>query len=454
MPNDLSQYTDEELEAMANGSDLSSYSDDDLMKMAGNKPQSPEQYTQMRDQAMAQAHPMMAGAEKFANRITDNPIVNPIEKTLTGKSAIEKYQEKPIGYPVTGNKFIDTLSMVNNMASEPIDAGIAMAKDAVLNPLSIVGAGVQGVKLGVQSIKESGKIASRLVNSLIRPTQKEYMFGKNPGLGIAKEGIVGNSLEDIQEQVNGRLNDLNLYVKNLRELPENAGKRVNLSSSVDPLLKTLDEFNKAPKSHASKIKELENIFDDLSNTGKNLNDLSVEDAYTIKGIIRDMQRWETKSNSDNMINSALKKMYHEVDSKIDEAIPELKEVNSRIADLISANTAIEHRVRMMNSQEPFTFMKLLDVPFGILKHPKVKTGLASILSEKYGIGGIKGLSQSKSAQAPIASSGRKIFSVTSTVPGTGRLWVDHIPADSLDDARNTVKSTGQKVIFVKEKEVK
>lgn len=45
------------------------------------------------------------------------------------------------------------------------------------------------------------RTAGRLINSLIKPTNRQFSYGRNPGLAVAKEGIVATSLEDLATQV-------------------------------------------------------------------------------------------------------------------------------------------------------------------------------------------------------------------------------------------------------------
>ena len=99
-----------------------------------------------------------------------------------------------------------------------------------------------------------------------------------------------------------------------------------------------------------------------------------------------MQKWDVQSSADDMLNKALKKVYHNIDSSIDVTLPELKQVNSRISNLISAKTAIRNRAEILSKQDPTELGNLLNLPIkATIGSTAVKSGLAKILSEKFGM---------------------------------------------------------------------
>src|SRR5437879_3827495 len=45
------------------------------------------------------------------------------------------------------------------------------------------------------------KLPARVLNSIIRPAMKAFGFSKNPGRGVAEEGIVAGTLESLGKKV-------------------------------------------------------------------------------------------------------------------------------------------------------------------------------------------------------------------------------------------------------------
>lgn len=244
-----------------------------------------------------------------------------------------------------------------------------------------IGAVGNVVSSGIKSVNTE-KMASNVVNSLIKPAHRNLLFGKNPGLGIAKEGIVANNFEELAIKVDQKIDTLMDYASTIRSAPENIDKTVNLSKSLNPLREAYSTLQRAPKFHEAETTKIKAAIEDL--TAHNLDNISVSDAYKVKDIVSKMQSWKAESEGGKAMNIALKRTYHEVDKAIDRAIPELEEINSRLADMISAKKAISNRVEKLMSQEPLpTAMKLVDLPFAAFKTTKAKTLIGSLLAKKY-----------------------------------------------------------------------
>lgn len=229
------------------------------------------------------------------------------------------------------------------------------------------------------------KIAGRVIDSLIKPRHKEFMFGKNPGEAVAKEGIVANNLGNLKDKVDVRIKDLRGTVSDIRNLPENFEKKIDVTETLKPLknaytyLKSIGE-----KTHATELKRIENALSDLQSSGKDLTKLNISETYQLKEAISSMQDWTSESPASHRVNVALRKAYHLTDLLIDKAIPQLEVLNSRISNLISAKQAIDNRIEVLRRSEPMpTLLKILDLPFATMKTTLGKTVLANLLSEKF-----------------------------------------------------------------------
>jgi len=125
-----------------------------------------------------------------------------------------------------------------------------------------VGAGGVATAYGAKKVFEATapartELAGNLINSIIKPRHKEYMFGKNPGKGVAQEGIWGANIESLGNKVEQRLGQLNEYSKQIRSLSENATKTVNLDTMFEPLYEVSKEFVKSPDGKTYEIDTFE-----------------------------------------------------------------------------------------------------------------------------------------------------------------------------------------------------
>lgn len=239
--------------------------------------------------------------------------------------------------------------------------------------------------------KPDFNMAGKVINGLIKPRHKDFLFGKNPGQGIAKEGIVANNFAELGTKVQTRIEELNTLSQVIRNTPENITKKVDLTKIRKPLVDALIELQKAPKTHSAEIANIKNAISDLKYSGR-INNMSVSEAYKVKDVVSKMQKWSTNSSEGVNLNKALRKVYHEVDSQIDGAVPELKEINSRMADLISAKSAIANRAEQLQRQEGISFIKLMDLPFAAARSTLARTTLGKLLSRQYSLKNIKALS--------------------------------------------------------------
>jgi len=279
--------------------------------------------------------------------------------------------------------------------SEPIETSdTGSSAKGLLTAFGLGGAGVYGAKKAIEATAPARtNIAGNLMNSIIKPRHKEYMFGKNPGKGMAQEGISGMNIESLGNKVEQRLNQLSEYSKQIRSLSENKIKTVNLESMFEPLKELSTQFSKAKLTNKAHLDKISNIVKDLrSNIPKELSikEMPLETAYGLKKVVENLQKWDVQTSADDMMNKALKKMYHNVDASIDITVPELKSVNSRMANLISAKSAIRNRMETLSKQDPTAIGNILSMPIkGTIGSTAVKSGLAKILSEKFGMVGKK-----------------------------------------------------------------
>jgi hypothetical protein len=307
--------------------------------------------------------------------------------------------------PKTGNIVDNWTPTMGSVVGDTQQSQQPQPVNGLANTLSGFGLGAGAVGAGVGAYKGwqslaplRTKVAGELINSIIKPKHKEYMFGKNPGEAVAQEGIWGANLDSIGRKVDERLNQLNSYAKGVRGLDSNKTKTSDLSNMLEPFQDVLAELRKAPETHKAKIVEVHKLVKDIiSNLPEdgNIKEIPLETAYGIKKVVQNMQKWETQGTADDLINKSLKNVYHNIDSSIDTAVPELAPINSRISNLISAKTAIRNRAETLSSKDPMDSLNLMNLPFKIVKgavgNTAVKSGVAKVLADSFGVVGKKGL---------------------------------------------------------------
>lgn len=197
-------------------------------------------------------------------------------------------------------------------------------------------------------------LASRVVNSIVKPLAKDFQFGKNPGLALAKNGIVGDSFEQLAE---------NTMLKR-KEIGEKIGQALSSGKAamekldLFPALKALDtEVEKAASSgNQALFTRLNTLRQRITNefgvgadgkltpmAERNLSNLAPQQANEIKQLIGEMVEWTEKKTEDDVANKALHSVYRSIKQQIEDKVPGIKQLNEDWGNLMTAENAIRYR---------------------------------------------------------------------------------------------------------------
>lgn len=200
---------------------------------------------------------------------------------------------------------------------------------------------------------------AKWINKMINIKKGDVTYGKNPGEQIAKDKIRANSLDNLQEQVNGKINELSNKGKDIISKSKNANATVDLTptlnsldESIENAKKGLDSFDPDIRASAEltikKLQELKNNFIDYTlKVGKkgiktNPKFVPISLANDAKQKLGDVAKWTPESASyiKNM-NMAKVRAYGATRQAIEDAVPEIAPVNEALSNYISARDALE-----------------------------------------------------------------------------------------------------------------
>lgn len=204
--------------------------------------------------------------------------------------------------------------------------------------------------------------ASRIVDSLIKPLKKDLAYGKNPGRAVAEEGIVANTLDELETKIGARLEK---RLGDLKNMLSGGNAKVTLDNVFKPLddamqtaakqnnealLKRIQETRKALEENL--VLSTDDAGNYVINTAgkRNLANMTAEELTQFKRDIGDITAYTGNASDDKLVNAALRDIYSSVKLEIEKAVPGAKEVNTRIADLISAKTATKYRADIAERQ--------------------------------------------------------------------------------------------------------
>ena len=228
--------------------------------------------------------------------------------------------------------------------------------------------GVIGAKYpfraGIMSKETKQEVASRLVNSLIKPLKKQFSYGKNPGRGVAREKIVANNFNELSEKVSAKRQELGKMINDRLSQPDAMGKRLSIAEEINkPFDNAINEAIKGGKENVALTRRLQNTREALISemalspegeivtvSTKDLTSLTPLEASRIKTKIGDMTKWTGNPSDDAIVNRTLQEAYRGIKEKIGTTVSDIRVLNERYADITSADIAIKYRDQIRQRQ--------------------------------------------------------------------------------------------------------
>ncbi len=122
---------------------------------------------------------------------------------------------------------------------------------------TLLGAGIPTAIGAVQAAGAIGRsMAPRIINSLIKPLARDFSYGKNPGRAVAEEGITGNSLDDLSNNINQSRQKTGREIGDIANKLEGKAK-VNIAGSLKPIDDAMEEA--AAQNNPTLLKRLTNV---------------------------------------------------------------------------------------------------------------------------------------------------------------------------------------------------
>lgn len=202
-------------------------------------------------------------------------------------------------------------------------------------------------------------VAEKVMNSLIKPLKKDFAYGKRPGRTVAKEGIIGNSLDELATNISKRKDE---YGAQIGEKIKNVKTTDDYSKVTSPIDKAIAQLQKTPRTNANAINRLTDAkkdllgikeFDGVVIAQDDITKLTPLQAFELKTRVADMTKWTGNASDDKVINQALQKTYREIKHKLNRNVDGLRPLNEKYADLLTALNATKYREAISNRNNVF-----------------------------------------------------------------------------------------------------
>jgi hypothetical protein len=193
--------------------------------------------------------------------------------------------------------------------------------------------------------KVMGFSSEKVINSLIKPLSRDFAFGKNAGRGVASEGIVASNWDDLIGKIQTKRKEIGTEIG---ETLERSSVPVNLKGVEAPITEALASAKTAPNINSAVITRLEGALADIKGIIRKGN-ITPKQAFDIKEKVADLTKF-TEPLTDAPLNKALKKIYGNIKEKINEAVPGVRSLNERYADIKTAEIASIYRDKIIQRQ--------------------------------------------------------------------------------------------------------
>ena len=257
--------------------------------------------------------------------------------------------------------------------------------------IPVAGAGVSKLKGAAQ---EGAKTtAERVINSLIKPLNRNFAYGKDPARGILAEKITTNSFGDFANKVSTRARQVGAQIGStgaeVSRILQGKGKALDLTPALDPIDTAMEQA--AKNNNPTLLHSLNNVkialMHDLQlgtdNFGtptilkgqpRDLTNASYDQAVQFLSDITAHTRFTGNPSDDAALNAATRAAYGKAREIMNqgaaEASPELRatmeKLNQRYGDLKSAELAINHRELVIKRQNILNLAQRFAIPVTIV----------------------------------------------------------------------------------------
>lgn len=216
------------------------------------------------------------------------------------------------------------------------------------------------------------RVAPKIGNSLIRPRDVQYGFGKNPGRAVAEVGVTKDmptlvtKLQSLKKATGQEID------RTLSTLP-NQVKTIDLKPLVEkPIDAAIQEALAKPigagkQQLLTDLIEMRNDFlftrgldadGKLTNAAARTMTVNPLEATQFKRAVGDSTRW-TGSAFDRDINQVRAEIYSNIRKAVEKEVPGVKALNGKYADALEAQTAAARRALAGERNNPLSLSDLL-----------------------------------------------------------------------------------------------
>lgn len=247
-------------------------------------------------------------------------------------------------------------------------------------------------------LNKSKPLAETFINSLIKPLNKNLAYGHNPARGIIREKIIDNNINGLSQKVSGKISEVGGRIGELGQKLDQGGLSLDLTPALAPINEAIERaaksyntslFNSLNNVKTALVHELKVGVDEkgapaiIRGDARNLLTTSYRGSVEFLDNISEHTRFTGMISDDKALNAATQKAYgitreimNQGAGSIDQKVGvEIRDLNQRYGDLLSAKSAINHRDVVLKRRDFLNIADKFSIPISVVS--SLMTGFAT-----------------------------------------------------------------------------
>jgi hypothetical protein len=209
-----------------------------------------------------------------------------------------------------------------------------------------------------------------MLANLLRTTQSDFRYGRNPVEAVRTAGIVANSMSDLRAKLATELGETGQIIGNMLDQSPNA--------NTFDRAKAAQLIQDSVAEHADRLERFGGDGSSIRRMGTTLsqeaaNSAKLRELHEPKTEIGKQIGWAGESQIENARQEALKEMYGKLNGFIDANAPGVKDVQAHYGGILTTGKAVDKEIaRQTGAKFNLPFFSVAGLGLGLeLGHPAV-----------------------------------------------------------------------------------
>lgn len=327
--------------------------------------------------------------------MVENSPLNPLGplRMLAGMVKLPKQAGEHIGDAINAYRDNDPYTATREGAEGAGDTAQAVSAGLAASP--VIDAAQLAARTGAYNVLRKGAVGA--MNTVVRPNNAAFAFGREPGAAALDEGAWGFTRNGVLKDVSDALAN---RTQQLQSAVDGAKGTIDLRPIINDVFNPRIDFL-TKHGETAQASALQNLRDNYLDPQQwpNMGNMSPADATAFKRDVGDMVKWSGDPLEASKAETR-RSLYGATKDQINQVVPQAAEVNNRVSNLITAQKSLTTAVNRDAVAAPVNLMDLATdavagVPGAVVRKVVTSPGPVSIFAQ--------GLNKLASAVRPAVS---------------------------------------------------